>query len=108
MRGTWSPDYTAYRIEQVDIDRGDVSVVNYGANPATGDVHGRRTPTSTSTQLDDEQALALSAALQTRHARRAASGRGAAATISRAELDAARRVRRPAPPRPCSGLNAGP
>lgn len=34
-RGVWSPDYTEYRIAEVDIDRGDVSVVNYGANPAT-------------------------------------------------------------------------
>lgn len=34
-RGMWSPDYTEYRIDEVDIDRGDVSVVNYGANPAT-------------------------------------------------------------------------
>lgn len=34
-RGIWSPDYTEYRIEQVDLDRGDVSAVNYGANPYT-------------------------------------------------------------------------
>jgi HK97 family phage prohead protease len=34
-RGTWSPDYLSYRIEEVDIDRGDVSVVNFGANPHT-------------------------------------------------------------------------
>lgn len=35
VRGTWDPGYTAYRIEQVDMQRGDVSVVNYGANPDT-------------------------------------------------------------------------
>lgn len=34
-RGTWSPDYTSYRIEELDLERGDVSVVNYGANPHT-------------------------------------------------------------------------
>jgi HK97 family phage prohead protease len=34
-RGSWSPDYEEYRIHEVDIDRGDVSLVNYGANPAT-------------------------------------------------------------------------
>jgi Escherichia/Staphylococcus phage prohead protease len=34
-RGEWNADYTAYRIEEFDIDRGDVSVVNYGANPFT-------------------------------------------------------------------------
>lgn len=35
VRGQWSPDYTEYRIEEVDINRGDVSIVGYGANPAT-------------------------------------------------------------------------
>jgi HK97 family phage prohead protease len=34
-RGQWSPDYTEYRILEVDLDRGDVSAVNYGANPNT-------------------------------------------------------------------------
>lgn len=34
-RGTWSPDYTEYRIQEVDLHRGDVSAVNYGANPHT-------------------------------------------------------------------------
>lgn len=34
-RGMWSPDYTEYRIDEFDIDRGDVSVVNFGANPFT-------------------------------------------------------------------------
>lgn len=32
--GQWSPDYTEYRITQVDLHRGDVSAVNFGANPA--------------------------------------------------------------------------
>lgn len=35
VRGHWSPDYTEYRIDEVDLDRGDVSAVNYGANPNT-------------------------------------------------------------------------
>lgn len=34
-RGQWNPDYTTYTILEVDIDRGDVSAVNYGANPFT-------------------------------------------------------------------------
>lgn len=34
-RGVWSPDYTEYRIEEVDIHRGDVAIVGYGANPFT-------------------------------------------------------------------------
>jgi len=35
VRGQWSPDYTEYRILEVDLHRGDVSAVNYGANPFT-------------------------------------------------------------------------
>ena len=31
----WSEDYTKFSISQVNIDRGDVSAVNYGANPYT-------------------------------------------------------------------------
>lgn len=34
-RGQWSPDWTTYRILEVDINRGDVSAVNFGANPYT-------------------------------------------------------------------------
>ncbi|MDF5755814.1 HK97 family phage prohead protease [Spongiactinospora sp. TRM90649] len=33
--GRWSPDYTEYRIDAVDLDRGDVGPVTYGANPHT-------------------------------------------------------------------------
>ncbi len=33
--GDWNEDYTEFRIRQVNIDRGDVSAVNYGANPYT-------------------------------------------------------------------------
>lgn len=33
--GEWNEDYTEFQINKVDIDRGDVSAVNYGANPYT-------------------------------------------------------------------------
>lgn len=33
--GEWSEDYTEFRIIKVDLDRGDVSAVNYGASPHT-------------------------------------------------------------------------
>lgn len=33
--GHWSPDYTEYRIDEFDLDRGDVGPVTYGANPHT-------------------------------------------------------------------------
>lgn len=46
--GKWSPDYTEYRIEAVDLNRGDVSIVNFGANPHTADA----TPREESTPRD--------------------------------------------------------
>ena len=33
VQGMWSPDWSQYRIDEIDIDRGDVSAVNFGANP---------------------------------------------------------------------------
>lgn len=33
--GEWNEDYSEYRINKVDLDRGDVSAVNYGASPHT-------------------------------------------------------------------------
>lgn len=32
--GQWSPDYEEFRINVADLERGDVSTVNFGANPA--------------------------------------------------------------------------
>ena len=34
-RQTWDEDYTERSINEVSLDRGDVSIVNYGANPNT-------------------------------------------------------------------------
>lgn len=33
--GSWNDDYDEFRINKVNLDRGDVSAVNYGANPYT-------------------------------------------------------------------------
>lgn len=33
--GEWDEEFTTYTLKQVDINRGDVSAVNYGANPYT-------------------------------------------------------------------------
>ena len=33
--GEWNEDYTEFRIQEVDLDRGDVGPVTYGANPNT-------------------------------------------------------------------------
>ena len=35
VRQTWDEDYTERQIKEVSLDRGDVSIVNYGANPNT-------------------------------------------------------------------------
>jgi len=34
-KGWWSDDFETFWITEVDINRGDVSAVNYGANPFT-------------------------------------------------------------------------
>jgi len=41
-RGAWSPDYEQFDILEVSLDKGDVSPVNYGANPHTGGLIGLR------------------------------------------------------------------
>jgi HK97 family phage prohead protease len=100
VRGQWSPDYMAYRIEQVDMHRGDVSIVNFGANPATGD-HPIGFGLSADVddldvdQLDDEQALALAGRLEQRTAR--AARPNPAGGMSRAELDALTELAAPHP-----------
>jgi HK97 family phage prohead protease len=35
VSGKWSPDFTEYRIDEVNLDRGDVGPVSRGANPHT-------------------------------------------------------------------------
>lgn len=35
IQGRWSEDFMSFTLVEVDIDRGDVSAVNYGANPYT-------------------------------------------------------------------------
>jgi len=35
VKGTWSPDWSQFYIDEVDIHRGDVAIVGYGANPFT-------------------------------------------------------------------------
>jgi hypothetical protein len=107
IRGTWSPDYTAYRIEQVDMNRGDVSIVNYGANPDTYLLGSDDDADSIDVDaLDDSQALALAGRLEQRSAKRSAAradragldtaGLGAP-LMSRDELDALAALAAPHP-----------
>lgn len=44
LQGSWSPDYMEYRIKKVDLHRGDVAIVGWGANPHT-DAGLRSAPT---------------------------------------------------------------
>jgi len=42
--GQWSPDYSEFRINAVDLHRGDVAIVGYGANPFTAGAALRAAP----------------------------------------------------------------
>jgi len=58
--GQWSPDWSVYRIDVIDLHRGDVSAVNFGANPdATSELRG---PAGID-RADDRDALASLLAL---------------------------------------------
>ncbi|MFI8962055.1 HK97 family phage prohead protease [Streptomyces sp. NPDC053493] len=65
-RQIWSPDYDQRDILEVDLHRGDVSVVNFGANPATSVTPAMRAVDFDS--LDDGDARALYERLQRRFA----------------------------------------
>ncbi|MER8197066.1 HK97 family phage prohead protease [Streptomyces microflavus] len=62
-RQLWSPDYDQRDIIEVDLHRGDVSVVNFGANPATS-VGAMRS--ADFDQMDEVDARALYERLQRR------------------------------------------
>lgn len=66
VRGQWSPDFTEYRIEEVDMDGGDVTAANFGANPhATSSLRAAASPKPGST-LVTERDLAPPEALLSR------------------------------------------
>lgn len=59
--GQWSPDWSEYRIKAVDLNRGDVSAVNYGANPHTS-IMARQNELMA--QVEQLQGAALAAAYE--------------------------------------------
>lgn len=59
--GQWSPDYLEYRITEVDLHRGDVSAVNFGANPAASS--GLRATTAPAEQRTSLLAARLALAI---------------------------------------------
>lgn len=65
--GQWSPDWMEYHINNVDIHRGDVAIVGYGANPHTAGAGLRAAdPAELIRSLTDEQARAALAVLNAR------------------------------------------
>jgi len=73
-RGKWSPDYSEYRIEEYDLDRGDVSVVNFGANPHTSAALRSGQVLAALAELDDEDLERAQAAIASRRSLRAEGG----------------------------------
>lgn len=68
-RGSWSPDYTEYRIHEYDIHRGDVAIVGYGANPYThGELRNQPDLHAQLAAASDDQARAALAQLEERFA----------------------------------------
>jgi HK97 family phage prohead protease len=63
-RQMWSPDYDQRDILEVDLHRGDVSVVNFGANPATSVAPAMRA--ADFDRLEEQDARALLERLQRR------------------------------------------
>ncbi len=56
IRQQWSPDFDQRDILEVSLNKGDVSVVNYGANPATAGAQlDARAVAASLAQLDTEQ-----------------------------------------------------
>ena len=66
--GQWSPDYTEYRINAVDLDRGDVSAVTYGANPHTSIEARAASLLAALDHMSEEQARAAMSRLTARFA----------------------------------------
>lgn len=56
--GQWSPDFTEYRIAAYELHRGDVTIIGYGANPATS-VALRKPETAPASQLALQLQLAI-------------------------------------------------
>jgi len=63
--GSWSPDWMEYHINEVDIHRGDVAIVGYGANPHTAGagLRGAFDPDAYLRGLTEDQRRSLAARL---------------------------------------------
>jgi len=86
-RSLWSPDYDERSILEVDIHRGDVSVVNFGANPGTS-VEALSMRGLDVDRLDPAAAAELLARLQKRVAPEPAPTAGHPLTLYLAQAEA--------------------
>jgi HK97 family phage prohead protease len=66
VRGSWNPDYTTYTILEADLERGDVSAVNYGANPFTSISARAQQAFESIDSMTDAQLRAIAARLDAR------------------------------------------
>lgn len=82
-KGSWSPDWLEFHIEQYDIHRGDVAIVGYGANPHTAGA-GLRNQMPPLSELSDARLKQLERDLTAEHTRRGA----AAGPAKRSRIDA--------------------
>jgi len=67
-RWKWSPDYTELRIDEINLHRGDTSVVNFGANPTTSIAQRSADVLRYVDQLSDEQLRELEGRIVARRA----------------------------------------
>ncbi len=58
-RAHWSPDYSELRIDEINLSRGDTSVVNFGANPTTSIAQRSADVLAHLDQLDERQLAAI-------------------------------------------------
>lgn len=65
--GRWSEDFSTYTIQRVNIHRGDVSIVGYGANPHTAGAGLRAADDGGAAKRARERALAMSLAGDNRY-----------------------------------------
>jgi HK97 family phage prohead protease len=79
-KGSWSPDWMEYHINEVDLHRGDVAIVAYGANPNTTGTLREKPSFELPRNLSTDEARAFMAEFRRQYptvAERAARRRGA-------------------------------
>lgn len=86
-KSVWSPDYDQRDILEVDLHRGDVSIVNFGANDATSAAVRSAVRVEDLDHLDERDARVLLERLQRRLAPVPPAAVGRPASLAAAELE---------------------